>query len=276
MKQVKILNVPIDNLSKLELLAKLRAGGIVFTTNVDHLMKLQNDQDFYQAYMVATYRVCDSQIIKYAANFLNTPIQEKISGSDFFPAFCKYYQNDEEIKVFLLGSAEGVATQAKKNINKKVGRKIVVGAYSPSFSFENSEAESQKIIDLINQSGATVLAIGVSAPKQEVWLRRYYHRCKQIRIFMGIGATIDFEAGCCQRAPKWMRDIGLEWFHRLMSAPRRLWKRYLVEDIPFFWLLLLQKFNLYQNPFTEELKTSILPPDTGQYAVVRKRIIAKR
>ena len=263
MKRVDILNLPIDNISQIELLEKLRWGGIVFTPNVDHMMKLQTNRDFYQAYLAANYRICDSQILWYASKFLGTPIKEKISGADLFRDFYKYYQNEQNIRIFLLGSREGVAAKAQDNINQKVGRNMVVDTYSPSFDFENNQEECHKIIDLINLSGATVLAVGVGAPKQEIWIHKYKNQLKNIKIFMAIGATIDFEAGHCQRAPKWMRNIGLEWFHRLLSEPHRLWKRYLWEDLPFFWLLWKQKQQLYKVPFSEAQLTKQLKSPQG-------------
>jgi len=245
MNKVNILNVSFDNFSKIELLEKLKQGGFVITPNVDHLMKLQKDPDFYHIYQEADYLVCDSKILMYASKLLGRPLKEKVSGSDLFPAFYQYYKHDESIKIFLLGGAEGVAQKAQENINKRVGRKMVIGAYSPSFGFEKNDEECEYIIDLINKSKATVLGIGVGAPKQEKWIAKYKHRLPHIKVFLAIGATIDFEAGYRARSPKWMSELGIEWLHRLMSEPQRLAKRYLVEDMPFFWLLLQQKLNCY-------------------------------
>ncbi|MEM8807109.1 MAG: WecB/TagA/CpsF family glycosyltransferase [Cyanobacteria bacterium P01_G01_bin.38] len=238
MSTVTILNVEIDNISKDDLLDSLKSGGTVFTPNIDHIVKLQSDRDFCQAYDSADYRVCDSQILLYVSRLLNKPIQEKISGSDFFSVFYNHYKGDPDIKIFLLGAAEGVAIKAQKRINEKVGREIVVSAHSPSFGFEKSDQESREIVDLINRSGATVLAIGVGAPKQEKWLYRYKRHLKTVKVILAVGATIDFEAGNIRRAPKWMSELGLEWVYRLITEPKRLWKRYLVHDVSFFWLLL--------------------------------------
>ena len=248
---INILNLPINNISTTQLLKRLGSrGGVVFTPNVDHLMKLQKDPEFYDIYQASTYRVCDSKILIYASKFLGQPIKEKISGSDLFPAFYDYYKNHEKVTIFLMGAAEGVAQRAQENINKKVGRKMIIESYSPPFGFEKDEVECQRIIDRINQSGATVLAIGVGAPKQEKWIAKYRNKLKDIKVFLAIGATIDFEAGEKGRSPKWMSDMGVEWLYRLLSEPKRLWKRYLVEDLPFFWLLLLQKLRLYTPPFS--------------------------
>jgi N-acetylglucosaminyldiphosphoundecaprenol N-acetyl-beta-D-mannosaminyltransferase len=249
MNRVKLLNVSIDNLSESELLSKLKSG-VVFTPNVDHLMKLQDDQDFFNAYTCASYKLCDSKILFYIARLLGTPIKEKISGSDLFPAFYQYHKDNKDIKIFLLGAREGVAIKAQNQINNKIGREIIIGAHSPSFGFEKNEEECLKMIDIINQSGATVLAVGVGAPKQENFIYKYKDKFTNVKIFLAIGATIDFEAGNIKRAPKWTSEIGLEWLYRLLSEPKRLWKRYLVHGPAFFWLIFKQKVNLYVDPFS--------------------------
>ncbi|HEY9657752.1 MAG TPA: WecB/TagA/CpsF family glycosyltransferase, partial [Allocoleopsis sp.] len=83
---------------------------------------------------------------------------------------------------------------------------------------------------------------------------RYKSQLPNIKIFLAIGATIDFEAGNVARSPKWISEAGLEWLYRLVAEPKRLWKRYLVEDPLFFWLVLLQKFNLYIEPFSSRAR----------------------
>ncbi len=245
--QVHILNVSFDNLSLKELLEQLHQG-VVFTPNVDHLMKLQHDEEFFKTYVDADYRVCDSQVLMYSASLLGTPLKEKISGSDLFPAFCKFHQHHDAVTIFLLGGKTGVADRAQTKINQKIGREIVIGAHSPSFGFEKSEQECLELIERVNDSKATVLAVGVGAPKQEKWIHKYRDKFTHVKIFLAIGATIDFEAGTLQRAPKWMSQLGLESLFRIYSDPKRLWKRYLVEDLPFFWLLIRQKLGMYKPP----------------------------
>ena len=243
MDKVNLLNVRIDNLSKAELLECLdpTQGGVVFTPNVDHLMKLQKDRVFSEIYQSADYIVCDSQILVYASRFLGTPIQEKIPGSDLFPAFYEHYKDEARVTIFLLGGPPQSAETARQRINEKVNRKMVVGSYCPPFGFENNVQECENIIDLINQSGATVLAVGVGAPKQEKWILKYKEQFKSVKVFLAIGAAINFEAGILKRAPNWMRDAGLEWLYRLYCEPKRLWKRYLIEASPFLWLILWQR-----------------------------------
>jgi len=242
--RVNILGTEIDNLTASELLENLQmTGGVVVTPNVDHLIRLRKDPEFQQVYSKADYRICDSKIVQLASCFLGQPIREKISGSDFFPAFYQYNTKNPQVQIFLLGALPGVAEIAQAKINDKVGRKIVVAVYSPPFGFEEDPAECQKIIELIKQSGATVLAVGLGAPKQEKWLVKYRDQLPLIKIFLAIGATIDFEAGHLRRSPKWMSEIGLEWLFRLSLEPKRLWRRYLIEGLPFFWLVFKQRFS---------------------------------
>jgi N-acetylglucosaminyldiphosphoundecaprenol N-acetyl-beta-D-mannosaminyltransferase len=258
MQSVSLLNVDVQNVSRAQLLHKLGNGGVVFTPNLDHLVKLQSDHEFYQAYQASDYRVCDSQILLYLSRLLGHPLQEKISGSDLFPAFCEHYKHDQTVRIFLLGAAPGVALQAQSKINQNVGREIVIATHSPSFGFDQDEQECRKIIDLINQSGATVLAIGVGAPKQEKWIHKYRSELKTVRTFLAIGATLDFEAGRVKRSPKWMSKAGLEWLFRISQDPARLWKRYLVDDLPCLGLFLKQQFNLYRDPWDRSVSNQNL------------------
>jgi len=254
MEIVNLLNLSIHNITIAELLEDLNhKGGMVVTPNIDHLVKLQHDQELLKAYYHSSYRVCDSRILQYISSMLGSPIKEKISGSDLFPAFYEYNKNNEDTKIFLLGGEPGVAIKAQKNINSKVDREIVVDALSPSFGFEKDEIECQEIVDRINESGATVLAIGVGAPKQEKWVTKYRNQLTNVKIYLAIGATIDFEAGYKSRSPKWMSEMGLEWFYRLQSEPGRLWKRYLVDSIPFFWLIGQQKLQNYQFNYLDQI-----------------------
>ena len=246
--KINILNCEIDNLTLSEFLNSLQEG-VVITPNVDLLIKLQYDKKFYEHFQEADYVICDSKLVQIASKFLGTPILEKISGSDLFPAFYNYHKDNKEIKIFLLGAMDGVAQKAAENINNHIEREIIVDYFSPSYGFEKNEQECQTIIQQINNSDATVLAVGVGSPKQEKWIMKYKNQMPNVKIFMAIGATIDFEAGNIIRAPKGMSTTGLEWLYRLLSEPKRLWKRYLVDDIPFFWLILKQKLGLYKNPW---------------------------
>jgi N-acetylglucosaminyldiphosphoundecaprenol N-acetyl-beta-D-mannosaminyltransferase len=254
MQQVNIFNIHLHDVTQVELAKLIVDGGVVFTVNIDHLVKLQRDSEFYEAYQEANYCTCDSQLLFLFLKLIGKPIKKKISGSDFFPFFYNYYKNDEGVKIFLLGSLPGVAFKAQRKINQKVGREIIVGTYSPYFGFEYDEAECQEIIRQINKSGATVLVIGLGAPKQEKWIQKYRNELKTVKTFLALGATIDFEAGKINRAPRWICTLGLEWLYRLLQEPKRLWKRYLIDDSLFLWLMFQQCLNLYRNPWENQFK----------------------
>ena len=200
-------------------------------------------------YRKADWVVCDSNIVCRASKMLNEPLPEAIPGSSFFTDYYMYHKDDQDCRIYLLGAAEGIAEKARKNINAKVGRDIVVGAHSPSFGFEKDEQECEKLVALVNESGASVLLVGVGAPKQEKWIMKYKDRMPGVRLFMALGATIDFEAGTLKRAPETWRKLGLEWLYRFFREPRRLFKRYFVDDMKFFWYFGKQVLGVYRNPW---------------------------
>jgi exopolysaccharide biosynthesis WecB/TagA/CpsF family protein len=113
--------------------------------------------------------------------------------------------------------------------------------------FVDDDAEIAAVLRLINASGATVLIVGLGAPKQEIWMDRYRSAMPGIKIMMGVGATIDYEADVVDRAPRWMTRNGLEWVYRITTEPKRYWRRYL-RDLEFFWLVLLDGVGLYRAP----------------------------
>ena len=248
MNKVAMLNVDIQSLTQQELLKRLDKG-VLITPNVDHLVKLQKDKGFYDVYQKAEWVVCDSKILYLMSKLLKEPLPEAIPGSSFFTAYYMYHKNDRNCKIFLLGAAEGIAEKAMKNINEKVGRRIVVGAHSPSYGFEKNEQECEELVRIVNESGANVLLVGVGAPKQEKWIMKYRDRMPGVDVFMALGATIDFEAGTLKRAPKVWQKCGMEWLYRVIKEPKRLFKRYFVDDMQFFYYFTLQLLGLYKNPF---------------------------
>lgn len=248
MEATRILNVDILALTLQELLERLDKGVLV-TPNVDHLVKLQRDREFYDVYKKAEWVVCDSKILYLLSKLLKRPLPEAIPGSSFFTSYYMYHKDDQNCRIFLLGAKEGIAAKAMQRINEKVGREIVIGAHSPSFGFEKNEKECEELIDIVNKSGANVLLVGVGAPKQEKWIMKYRDRMHGVDLFMALGATIDFEAGTLKRAPAFWQKIGMEWLYRCMKEPRRLLKRYFVDDMRFFYYFAKQLLGIYKDPF---------------------------
>ena len=242
----RILNAWVDSLTVSEIVDQLD-DGILFTLNPDHLYWLQRNPDFAAAYRNATIVSSDSKYVFWGLAFLGRAIKEKSSGSDIVPAFWRRHTSNRGVKIFLLGARPGIAQMALERINRLAGRDIVVGALGPSFNFVNDEEETAEAIKTINHSGATCLIVGLGAPKQEIWINRHRSRMPGVRVFMGVGATIDYEAGAVRRAPGWMTRNGLEWVYRMATEPRRYWRRY-SRTLEFFWLVLLDRFGLYRPP----------------------------
>lgn len=250
--ETRFLNINILNITQNELLEKLDKG-VLITPNVDHLVKLQHDKDFYDLYQKAEWVVCDSKILYLMSKLLKNPLPEAIPGSSFFTAYYEYHKYDPNCKIFLLGAAEGIAQKAMERINAKVGRQIVVGAHSPSYGFEKSEEECEELVRIVNESGANTLLVGVGAPKQEKWITKYRDLMSGVKVFMALGATIDFEAGTLKRAPKIWQRLGMEWLYRVIKEPKRLFKRYFVDDMQFFFYFALQLVGLYHDPFSKRM-----------------------
>ncbi|WP_341632024.1 WecB/TagA/CpsF family glycosyltransferase [Sphingomonas agri] len=245
-RRARILNAWVDSLTVDDVLDLLDEG-VLFTINPEHLYQLQRNPEFAEAYRDATYVSCDSRYVHLALKLMDRAVEHRASGSDIVPAYCRKHANDPDVTIFLLGAKPGVAQKARERINRLAGREIVVGAHGPSFGFLDNEAECSEAIEMINRSGATCLIVGLGAPKQEIWIHRHRARMPGVKVLMGVGATIDYEAEAVTRAPAWMRHNGLEWVYRVMTEPRRYALRY-VRNTEFLWLALLDRFGFYRPP----------------------------
>lgn len=232
MSKMKFLNTAVDNLTfkeavqKADELLQKDTFDYVVTPNVDHIVQLESNEKLQNAYKNASLVLTDGKPLLWIANMKKTPIKEKISGSDFFPALMQVAAV-KPYRVYLLGAGEGIAEIAKKKLEEKFPGLHISGAYSPPLGFEKDKQELEKIAELINEANTDILAVGLGAPKQELFL---YDAWKsgdiKAKLGLGIGATIDFEAGNVKRAPKWMSNHGLEWAYRITQDPGRLVKRY--------------------------------------------------
>lgn len=235
MARIKFMNTDIDNLTMAETLNEIdkliqkKNCSYVVTPNVDHIVRLEKDEELQKVYKNASLILTDGKPLIWISKWYKTPIKEKISGSDLFPRVCQLAAN-KNYTMYLLGAAEGVADTAAKNLMKKYPGLNVVGTYSPPFGFEKNEQEMNKIKTQIQDVHPDILIVGLGCPKQEKFM--YYH-CKElgVPISFGLGASIDFEAGNIKRAPKWMSNHGLEWLYRFSKEPKRLFKRYFVDDL---------------------------------------------
>jgi len=247
-RKVRLLNVNVDDVRMDELVETFRQG-VMLTLHVDMIMKLQKDEEFYNLLPKFDVITCDSQILNVASRLLGTPLGERVSGSDFFPLFYNRYKNDPSVTLFICGGGPGVAAIARVKVNAKVGREMVVGTSSPSRDFESDPEELARVIDEINQSGASVLVVGLGGGRQEKFIFKYRDRLTGIRLFLPLGGTIDYEAEGLKRPPTWITNGGFEWLYRLLREPRQRWHRYIVHQPPFLYLLLRQMMGIYRDPF---------------------------
>ncbi len=251
LETIRILNAEIDNW-KFDDFVRQLDHGVVITPNVDHMMLLQKDREFYENYASADHIVCDSRILYFLSRLLypGRGLVDQIAGSDLFPAYCQHHKNDSEnVRILILGGTESSIQLTRDAINQRVGSDLVVAAYSPPFGFEDDPDETAKIVRIAEEHEATVLAIGVGSPKQEKWISRHRQSFLGVRLFFCVGATMNFEAGVETRAPRWMTRAGLEWLYRITQEPGRMIRRYFVDDLPIFWLVTKQKLGLYKDPW---------------------------
>ena len=199
-------------------------------------MKLENDSEFLEVYNNADLVLTDGMLLVWISKFLKTPIKEKVSGSDLFPKVCKL-ADEKGYSIFLLGAAEGIAIKAAENLKNKYKNLNIVGTFSPSYGFEKSKSEIEEIIKKVNEAKPDILAVGLGAPKQEKFIYKYKNKLN-VPISLAVGASIDFEAGNIERAPKWMQKSGLEWFYRFLKEPKRMFKRYFIDDLKIIKVLI--------------------------------------
>jgi len=211
----------------------------IVTPNVDHLIKLRKDEEFQEVYRDASLILADGMPLMWAAKYLGTPLKAKVSGSDFFPDFCKV-ASKKGYKLFFMGGREGAADAAAEILKKRHAGLNIVGTYCPPFGFEKDQQENKKIIEMVKQARPDVLFVGLGAPKQEKWIFRHKDKY-QVPVSIGIGVSFEFVSGMVKRAPVIFQKAGLEWFWRLSVEPKRLWRRYIIEDSKFFKLVVQQK-----------------------------------
>jgi N-acetylglucosaminyldiphosphoundecaprenol N-acetyl-beta-D-mannosaminyltransferase len=239
------LNIQIDNLNMSEVIDRVSAilkdklKSYIVTPNASHIVMLQKDLDFREAYQHASLVLADGASLVLASKLLGCPLKERCTGADLFEKICKIaWENNK--KVFILGGVNGSEKIAMKKL-KRIYQGIQVLAYSPPFGFDKDSLKSGKIIDMINSFEADILFVCVGTPKSEKWI---YRNLENLNIILAcpFGAALDFFTGTKKRAPKWVQNIGCEWLWRLILEPKRLWRRYLIENAIFIWIVLKELF----------------------------------
>lgn len=229
---ISVCNLTFNELcSQLDSLIASRQGGYVVTPNVDHVCRVTWDESFREAYNDATLTLVDGTIVLWCARLLGVPVKEKLSGSDLVPKLSEFASH-RGYSIYFLGAAEGVGAEAAQRLQERFPGFGIAGVYSPPMGFERDERACADILERLRGANADFCFVALGSPKQEVWMRRW-SQVEGVPLLIGIGASLDFAAGRVRRAPYLFQICGLEWLWRLALEPRRLWRRYLVDDMKF-------------------------------------------
>ncbi len=248
-RKVDICGVMVDRVRLEELLdcamirVKRRNPGYIVTPNADHVCLYHHDEAFRRAYLEASFVVPDGVPLLWSGRLLGTPLIQRLNGTDLVHAICKRAAAEGR-SIFLLGAAEGVPAQAAAKLKSLYPGLLVAGMHSPPMGFEKSAEEKAAILERLRAAAPDICFTAVGSPKQEIWM---WQHCQEsgVPLMIGVGASLDFIAGNKRRAPHVFQKAGLEWLWRLCTEPRRLWRRYLVDDMFFFVLLARQLASLY-------------------------------
>lgn len=232
----------LDILTSRAELAKLPEGKLLINTiNAFSYDNARKDVLFSEALQKGDVLIPDGISIVKACRFLNAKSQpkERIAGWDLF-VYEMEKLNRVGGKVMFLGSSDAVLNLIRQRVAEKYP-KIEVDTYSPPYKPEFSDEENEAMISAINQSNPDLLWIGMTAPKQEKWAYTHLDRL-DVHCHIGtIGAVFDFFAGTVKRAPERWQRAGLEWLYRLLSEPRRMWRRYFIGNAKFIYYIMVEK-----------------------------------
>jgi N-acetylglucosaminyldiphosphoundecaprenol N-acetyl-beta-D-mannosaminyltransferase len=234
--RVRIGELEVDSLTFEQALDRIAElvdrgdGGAVFTPNVDHVVKAESDAHFRRAYSRASLCLADGVPILWAARLLGTPLPAKVSGSDLVLPLARL-AGERHWRVYLLGGGPGVAAEAGVKLSREFGVDVV-GTDSPLVHADGTVEQAEHTIGRLASTKPHLLLVALGAPKQERFIDRYGDAIRPA-VAMGVGGSLDFLVGRVRRAPAWMSRAGLEWLYRLGQEPRRMWRRYLVEDPRF-------------------------------------------
>lgn len=239
--RLRIGKLPVDVLSfaqaldAIEALVEKKAGGFVFTPNVDHVVVAETHDAFARAYQRAALSLADGMPIVWASRLLGTPLPERVTGADIIVPLLER-AGQRGWRVYFLGAGPGVAQKAADIVKARYGTQVV-GIDSPMVRLDDT-AQLDAIAANIRAAKPDLVLMALGAPKQELLIDALDERIRPA-VSLGIGAGLDFIAGTVQRAPPFFQKNGLEWLYRLTREPGRLWRRYLVND-PKFALILMR------------------------------------
>jgi N-acetylglucosaminyldiphosphoundecaprenol N-acetyl-beta-D-mannosaminyltransferase len=237
----QILGQPVDPITKAQaaemVVGRAEGGGIgsyVCLTNVHTTVESQTSVPLRFAASNAFLSVPDGMPLVWILRRRGFPATEKVTGIEFVPMVAELGK-ERGLRHFFFGGSEGIAERAAAGLLQRVPGIEIAGTMSPPFS-PTGEWETGALQDEIDRTGANILWVGLGAPRQEIWMSRVAGELR-IPLMAGVGAAFDFLAGAKKPAPAALRHVGLEWAFRLASEPGRLWRRYLLGNAKFVYLL---------------------------------------
>ena len=234
MEKQALLNTYINNVTMPETIAAIEQmieadkKSYVVAINVEVVMKIEEDSYLKKVVDNADMVLVDGKPLVWISKLHGKPLKAKISGSDLVPLLCEVAA-EKGYKIFIIGGKDGIAEQAKEKLENRLPKIKIVGTYAPPFGFEKNESELDKINQMISEAHPDLLIACFGCPKQEKWIYENIEKYNA-KVSVCAGATVDFLAGNVKRAPRWMSDHGLEWFYRFTQEPKRMFKRYFVDD----------------------------------------------
>lgn len=240
-KELQILGVGIDRLTlqqaaaRLEALVEAGRPHQIVTVNLDFLRLAQRDPPFQAVLNAAALAVADGAPLVWASRLLGLPLPARVTGVDLVEAAAALAAR-RGWRIYLLGAAPGVAAAAAAALQQRHAGLQVAGTYSPPFGAA-SAAEEARMVGAIVAAQPAFLFVAFGAPRQDRWIHKQLPALA-VPVCMGVGGSFDLIAGRIPRAPGWMQRAGLEWLYRLRQEPGRLWRRYLLDDLPVFVRLL--------------------------------------
>lgn len=206
-------------------------GGFVVTVNLDHLVRCHRQPDYLRIVQSADLVVADGMPLVWASRLQGTPLPERVAGSTLSWRLAEHLAEHGR-SLFLLGGDPGVAERAAEKLVERFPSLKVAGVFSPAFGFERDPGAIEEIRQRLRLAAPDVVYVALGSPKQEkliVDLRQELPGAW----WLGVGISLSFITGDVKRAPVWIQRIGLEWLHRLVQEPRRLFRRYIIDGLPF-------------------------------------------
>ena len=241
MEKQPLLNTYVNNVNMDEAIQAIEdmiayeKKSYIVAINVDVVMKIENDSYLKEITDRADMVLVDGKPLEWIAKWHKRPIKAKISGSDLVPLLCKR-ATEKGYSLFIIGGKDGIAEKAKQNLERDLPGIRIVGTYAPPFGFERDEKELNRINEMISDAHPDILIACFGCPKQEKWIYENYQKYAA-KVSVCAGATVDFLAGNVNRAPKWMSNHGFEWFYRFLQEPKRMFKRYFIDDVKILKLV---------------------------------------